>query len=262
MSSEACGIWMLSEGSISGYWSLQGAEDQERKCQSLLNQEMGRELQFLGPVDSARANDQWQSLAVPHKCLSELTDRVQRQSSSHVGTVRKCLPAAPPAVPKDWKPGAGTVQGDSQVSQMHVFAVAHHGFGSSTYSARGLCSGMRLRLAAEGPAGRTRYLLRDVYFYHCFLLSKQANVTQSFLSSLPTFTVGCLAKTTSQECCKNRPLLPTIPCDPLSLQCPLVSGSKVTLGDFAAVLSQLPGGLSTQGCPVVEKRGRQHAGAQ
>lgn len=158
--------------------------------------------------------------------------RVQRQSSSHVGTVRKCLPAAPPAVPKDWQPGTGTdtVQGDSQVSQMHVFAVAHHGFGSSTYSARGLCSGMRLRLAAEGPAGRTCYLLRDVYFYHCFLLSKQANVTQSFLSSLPTFKVGCLAKTTSQECCKNRPLLPTIPCDPLSLQCPLVSGSKVTGG--------------------------------
>lgn len=87
-------------------------------------------------------------------------------------------------------------------------------------------------------------------------------MTQSFLSVLPAFKVGCVAKITSQECCKNRPLLPTILCDPLSLQCPLVSGSKVTLGCFAAVLSQLPVGLSIWGCPVVEKRGRQHAGAQ
>lgn len=188
--------------------------------------------------------------------------RVQRQGSSRVGTVRKCLPAAPPAVSTDWQPDTGTVQGGSEVSQMHVFAVAHHGFGSSTSSARGLCFGMRLGLAAEGPAGRTRYLLRDVYFCHCFLLSKQADMTQSFLSSLLAFKVGCLAKTTSQECCKNRPLLPTIPCDPLSLQCPLVSGSKVALGDFAALLSQLPAGLSTQGCPFVDKRGRQHRGAQ
>lgn len=188
--------------------------------------------------------------------------RVQRQSSSCVGTVRKCLPAAPPALCRDWQPGTGTVQGDSQVSQMHLFAVAHHGFGNSTSSARGLCFGMRPWLAAEDPAGRTSYLLRDVYFCHCFFLSKQANVTQSFLSVLPAFKVGSVAKTTSQECCKNRPLLPTIPCDLLSLQCPLVSGSKVTLGDFAAVLSQLPVGLSTWGCPVVENRGRQHAGAQ
>lgn len=190
--------------------------------------------------------------------------RVPRQSSSCAAVVRQCLPAAPPAVCRGWQPGTGTgtVQGGTRVSQMSVFAVAHHGFGNSTSSARGLCFGMRSWLAAEGPAGRTSYLLRDVYFCHCFLLSKQANVTQSFLSVFPAFKVGCLAKTTSQECCKNRPLLPTIPCDPLSLQCPLVSGSKVALGDFAAVLSQLPAGLSTQGCPVVEKRGRQHAGAQ
>lgn len=71
MSSEAHGTWMLSEGSISGCWGLQGGEDQEMKCQSLLHQEMGRELQFLGPVGSARANVQSQSLAVPHKCLSQ-----------------------------------------------------------------------------------------------------------------------------------------------------------------------------------------------
>lgn len=172
---------------------------------------------------------------------------MQRQSSSRVGRVRRCLPAAPPAVSKDCQPGTGTVQGDSQVSQMHVLAVAHHGFGSSTSSATGLCFGMRLGLAGEGPADRTSFLLRDVYFCHCFLLSKQANVTQSFLSVLPAFKVGCLAKTTSQECCKNRPLLPTIPCDPLSLYCPLVSGSEVTLGDFAAVLSQLPAGLGNPG---------------
>lgn len=87
-------------------------------------------------------------------------------------------------------------------------------------------------------------------------------MTQSFLRVFPAFKVGCLAKTTFQECCKNRPLLPIIPCDPLSLQCPLVSGSEVALGDFAAVLSQLLAGLSTHSCPVVEKRGRQHAGAQ
>lgn len=71
MSTEAHGIWMLSEGSISGCWGLQGAEDQEMECQSLLHQGMGRELLFMGPVGSARANDQWQSLAVPHKCLSQ-----------------------------------------------------------------------------------------------------------------------------------------------------------------------------------------------
>lgn len=71
MSSEASGIWMLSEGSISGCWGLQGAEDQEMKCQSLLHRGVGRELQFLGPVGSARANDQWRSLAVPHKCPSQ-----------------------------------------------------------------------------------------------------------------------------------------------------------------------------------------------
>lgn len=69
-------------------------------------------------------------------------------------------------------------------------------------------------------------------------------MTQSFLSILPAFEVGCLAKTTSQECCKSRPLLPPIPCDPRSARCPLVSGSKVAPRDFAAVLSQLPVGLS------------------
>lgn len=37
---------------------------------------------------------------------------------------------------------------------------------------------MRLWLAAEDPAGRTSYLLREVYFCHCFLLSKLANVIQ------------------------------------------------------------------------------------
>ena len=68
-------------------------------------------------------------------------------------------------------------------------------------------------------------------------------MTQSFLSILPAFEVGCLAKTTSQECCTSRPLLPTIPCDPCSAQCSLVSGSKAAARDFAAVLSQLPLGL-------------------
>lgn len=41
------------------------------KCQSLLHQGMGREQKFLGPVGHARADCQWQSLAVPHKCLSQ-----------------------------------------------------------------------------------------------------------------------------------------------------------------------------------------------
>lgn len=67
-------------------------------------------------------------------------------------------------------------------------------------------------------------------------------MTQSFLSILSAFEVGCLAMTISQECCKSRPLLPTIPCDPWSPRRPLVSGSKVTPRDFAAVLSQLPVG--------------------
>lgn len=164
---------------------------------------------------------------------------MQRQSSSHVSTVRKCLPAASLAVCKDWQPG--TVQGDSQVSQMYMFAVGHHGFGNNMSSARGLCFGMRLWLAAEDPAGRTSYLLREVYFCHCFFCLSRL-MWFSFLSILPAFKVGCWAKTTSQKCFKNRPLLPTILCDPLSLQCPLVSGSKVALGDFAAVLSQLPAG--------------------
>lgn len=118
---------------------------------------------------------------------------VQRQSSSCVGTVRKCLPAAPRAVCKDWQPGTGpgAMQGDSQLSQMHVFAVGHQGFGNSMSSARGLGFGMRVWLAAKDPAGRTSYVLRDVYYCHCFLLSKQANVTQfnqhpsSFQSWLP-----------------------------------------------------------------------------
>lgn len=100
-------------------------------------------------------------------------------------------------------------------------------------------------LPQASGAGLT-YLLRDVYFCHYFLPSKQADVTQSFLSILPAFEVGRLAKTTSQECCKSRPLLPTIPCDPCSPRHPLVSGSKVAPRDFAALLSQLPVGLSYQ----------------
>lgn len=53
---------------------------------------------------------------------------------------------------------------------------------------------------------------------------------------------------------KADPLLPTVPCDPHSPWRPLVSGSKVAPRDFAAILSQLPVGLSCWGYPVVEKR--------
>lgn len=137
-------------------------------------QGMGRALQFLGPVGSVRADGQSQSLGVPHKCLlqswtapSTLPGHhfVWRRSSSLVGTVRKCLPAAPSVVCRDWQPGTGTVQGDSQVGQMHVFAIANRGFGISTYSARGLCSGMRHWLVAEDPGGRT-----NVSVERCLLL--------------------------------------------------------------------------------------------
>lgn len=69
-------------------------------------------------------------------------------------------------------------------------------------------------------------------------------MTQSFLSVLPAFEVGCLAKTTSQECCKSRTVLLTAQRDLCLPRRPLVSGSKVVARDFAAVWSQLPAGLT------------------
>jgi len=111
-------------------------------------------------------------------------------------------------------------------------------------SALGWDTGLLLKTLAAG----IMYLLRDVYFCYYVPQFKQANVTQSFLSVLPAFEVGLLAKTTSQDCCKSRPLLPIVQCDPcLPCCCPLVSRSKVLPRDFAAVLSQQPVGHSSWG---------------
>lgn len=70
-------------------------------------------------------------------------------------------------------------------------------------------------------------------------------MTHSFLSVLPAFEVGLLAKTTSQDYCKSRPLLPIVQCDPCLPWCPPLSGSNDLPRDFAAVLSQQPVGHSS-----------------
>lgn len=245
---------MLSEGFISSCYSLQGTEVEEEKCQCLLHQPSGDGQRALisGSVGQCLG-----LMANGKVCLHPRN--AWHKAGLHLSPPRASVCAEAKQKPC-WSsqkvPTSGTIHGvqglaawhwagrQSQVSQMYLFAVENHGFGVSMCSARELCAGMRRGLAAEDPGAGLMDPLRAVYFCHYALQSKQAIVTQSFLSVLPAFKVGCLAKTTSQECCKSRTVLLTAQGDLCLPRRPLVSGSKVVPRDFAAVLSQLPAGLT------------------